>query len=121
MLTAINLLALLVVCIFHQNDRTSWISIVKNLKSPQTILIRILVEKAADLAFPCYFIWGHDLASQFTLELKENLQQKVHNESNKRSHAPRQEAQGAACSGNCLLPLIQAVVKGVTIFLVETY
>ena len=61
---------------------------------------------------PCYFIWGHDLASQFTLELKENLQQKVHNESNKRSHAPRQEAQGAACSGNCLLPLIQAVVKG---------
>ena len=57
------------------------------------------------------------LASQFTLELKENLQQKVHNESNKRSHAPRQEAQGAACSGNCLLPLIQAVVKGVTCLL----
>ena len=93
----------------------------KNLKSPQRILIRILVEKAADFAFPCYFIWGHDLASQFTLELKENLQQKVHNESNKRSHAPRQEAQGAACSGNCLLPLIQAVVKGVTILLVQTY
>ena len=56
------------------------------------------------------------LASQFTLELKENLQQKVHNESKKRSHAPRQEAQGAACSGNCLLPLIQAVVKGVKLF-----
>jgi hypothetical protein len=63
------------------------------------------------------------LASQFTLELKENLQQKVHNESNKRSHAPRQEtaAQGAACSGNCLLPLIQAVVKGLTIFLARAY